>query len=434
MFHFFLLSVSQDWEFPHFSGGMDVKLPGINTGEFKFHLPGGDVHISGKWFNYGIIFIVMILDMNMWKNQIYYEPFDYGQYTDPDGYIYTVSDRDFIANATRDMMSYAWRWNHTDPLTNLTYGSQDHKMNSRYIDFPFRIKGIAFFPSLFGFAVFGLLAKLLSGRKQAADAKSPKRDPSESDSAMQNLSRFQDLEADPTSLASLNVRGNNITSEEGGVASAGDVISAKDDVTDEGSRPTMPGNDFQLDDLVEFQRRIDSDLVEGIGLPQSEEERRSPDGDKFPGSPSASIPGNSLINLSRKSTENLSRKSVDSFPRNSTESISRNSTESLPRKSVESLPRKSVESLPRKSTGSISRNSRSSSLQQNEHIELRPMGEGNAKSKGKEDVAVPLGGSLESGTNQAARGTVLTLDAPTDRNPDSGFQHKVHAWKAESES
>ena len=26
----------------------------------------------GKWFNYGIIFLVMLFDLNMWKNQIFY--------------------------------------------------------------------------------------------------------------------------------------------------------------------------------------------------------------------------------------------------------------------------------------------------------------------------------------------------------------------------
>ncbi len=40
--------------------------------------------VSGKWFNYGIIFIVLILDLNMWKNQIFYSPFEYGQYTGPE--------------------------------------------------------------------------------------------------------------------------------------------------------------------------------------------------------------------------------------------------------------------------------------------------------------------------------------------------------------
>lgn len=37
------------------------------------------VKVTGKWFNYGIIFMVMILDINMTKNQIVYIPADYGQ-------------------------------------------------------------------------------------------------------------------------------------------------------------------------------------------------------------------------------------------------------------------------------------------------------------------------------------------------------------------
>jgi hypothetical protein len=36
---------------------------------------------AGKWFNYGIIVLVMLLDLNMWKNQIFYNPKDFGQYT-----------------------------------------------------------------------------------------------------------------------------------------------------------------------------------------------------------------------------------------------------------------------------------------------------------------------------------------------------------------
>jgi hypothetical protein len=34
----------------------------------------------------------MILDMNMWKNQIFYAPIDYGQYTDSEGKIHTIKD------------------------------------------------------------------------------------------------------------------------------------------------------------------------------------------------------------------------------------------------------------------------------------------------------------------------------------------------------
>ena len=153
---------SQDWDFPYFDGSMDIKLPGLNTGNFHFRVPGGEIRITGKWFNYGIIFIVMILDLNMWKNQIFYEPFVYGQYTDDQQYIYTVSDKDFLANATDETLSYAWRWTHVNPLTNKTYGSEDQKMNSRYIGYPLSAKGTAFIPSLLAFTMFGILVKYFS--------------------------------------------------------------------------------------------------------------------------------------------------------------------------------------------------------------------------------------------------------------------------------
>ncbi|KAK8771223.1 hypothetical protein V5799_025531 [Amblyomma americanum] len=45
---------------------------------------------AGKWFNYGIIVVVMLLDLNMWKNQIFYQPADYGQYTGADHKVRTV--------------------------------------------------------------------------------------------------------------------------------------------------------------------------------------------------------------------------------------------------------------------------------------------------------------------------------------------------------
>lgn len=44
----------------------------------------------GKWFNYSIIVFVMILDLNMWKNQIFYIPAEYGQYTGPDHKVFSI--------------------------------------------------------------------------------------------------------------------------------------------------------------------------------------------------------------------------------------------------------------------------------------------------------------------------------------------------------
>jgi hypothetical protein len=67
----------QDWEFPHFDTNKDVKLVGVDTPDLKidvlrriFDRPFWSLQIEGKWFNYGIISIVMCLDMNMLKNQV----------------------------------------------------------------------------------------------------------------------------------------------------------------------------------------------------------------------------------------------------------------------------------------------------------------------------------------------------------------------------
>ena len=153
----------KDWDFPHFAGSLDIKLPGVNSDAFDVHIPaccGGkplDIYITGKWFNYGIIFIVMILDLNMWKNQIFYEPFTYGQYTNPEGYIYTVSDRQFLRWGNRTLMTYEWRWNHINPKTNRTYGLEDVRMNSKYKGYSLTLKCIAFIPSIAAFCIFGYL-------------------------------------------------------------------------------------------------------------------------------------------------------------------------------------------------------------------------------------------------------------------------------------
>ena len=73
-----LLIVMQDWDFPHFTNTLDVNLPGFHKHIIAFDTV--EIQISGKWFNYGIIFLVMIFDLNMWKNQIFYYPEKYGQY------------------------------------------------------------------------------------------------------------------------------------------------------------------------------------------------------------------------------------------------------------------------------------------------------------------------------------------------------------------
>ncbi|CAL8359258.1 unnamed protein product [Lota lota] len=173
---FDLLIVMQDWEFPHFMGDLDMNLPGMSTTQVKVKLPvcksifkeEYHIHITGKWFNYGIIFLVLILDLNMWKNQIFYKPYEYGQYVGPGEKIYTVEEPDTLAHFNRSTLTYAWRSSNTDPATNQTYVQRDMFLHSRYVGASLDVKCLAFVPSLAAFALFGFFVWLL-GRFQDSE-------------------------------------------------------------------------------------------------------------------------------------------------------------------------------------------------------------------------------------------------------------------------
>ncbi|XP_059791690.1 transmembrane protein 117 isoform X4 [Balaenoptera ricei] len=154
---------AKDWEFPHFMGDVDVNLPGLHTPHMQFKIPFFQkifkeeyrIHITGKWFNYGIIFLVLILDLNMWKNQIFYKPHEYGQYIGPGQKIYTVKDSESLKDLNRTKLSWEWRSNHTNPQTNKTYVEGDMFLHSRFIGARLDVKCLAFVPSLIAFVWFG---------------------------------------------------------------------------------------------------------------------------------------------------------------------------------------------------------------------------------------------------------------------------------------
>lgn len=99
----------------------------------------------------------MLLDLNMWKNQIFYNPYDYGQYVNNDGRIYTVQDDYSLENFNESQITYAFRSNTINPDTNKTYVEGDTHMNTKYLDHHIGVKAIAFFPSIIAFIVFGVL-------------------------------------------------------------------------------------------------------------------------------------------------------------------------------------------------------------------------------------------------------------------------------------
>ncbi|XP_014780206.1 transmembrane protein 117 isoform X1 [Octopus bimaculoides] len=156
-----IIIVTQDWDFPHFINNLEIKLPGMNRPEFRFYAPkfiseNWHIHITGKWFNYGILFCVIILDLNMWKNQLFYKPYDYGQYVGADNRIYTVLSTEQLGIHNESMVSFEWRNSTINPETNKTFVMEDPVMNSRFMNYSMATKSIAFIPCLLAFVALGV--------------------------------------------------------------------------------------------------------------------------------------------------------------------------------------------------------------------------------------------------------------------------------------
>lgn len=124
--------------------------------------------VTGKWFNYGIIFLVLILDLNMWKNQIFYKPYEYGQYVGPGEKIYTVEEPETLGDFNHSTLTYEWRSTNADPNTNLSYVERDMFLHSRYVGASLDVKCLAFIPSLAAFVLFGFFIWLF-GRFQDSE-------------------------------------------------------------------------------------------------------------------------------------------------------------------------------------------------------------------------------------------------------------------------
>ena len=109
--------------------------------------------------------MVMILDLNMWKNQIFYAPYEYGQYTNEKGKIFTVKDEYSLENFNETEINYEWRSTEINPATNQTYIEGDVEMNSRFYGLSLGLKSIAFFPCIVSFICFGVTLWFFGRRK-----------------------------------------------------------------------------------------------------------------------------------------------------------------------------------------------------------------------------------------------------------------------------
>nr|XP_027214262.1 transmembrane protein 117-like [Penaeus vannamei] len=102
----------------------------------------------------------MILDLNMWKNQIFYEPGPYGQYIDPvSRKVYTVEDSRFISENNET----TWAWEARGEINGTTgkpYREQDMCMYSRYMGYTLSVKCTAFIPNILGLVMLFTLVSL----------------------------------------------------------------------------------------------------------------------------------------------------------------------------------------------------------------------------------------------------------------------------------
>lgn len=98
---------------------------------------------------------VMMLDLNMWKNQVIYYPPNYGQYVDGiTNRVCSITDQKSIDILYRGDGIIDWSYENRsrmiNPQTNLTYIRQDLIIYARYFGYPWMYKMASLIPILAG--------------------------------------------------------------------------------------------------------------------------------------------------------------------------------------------------------------------------------------------------------------------------------------------
>lgn len=75
-----------------------------------------------------------------------------------------------IGAGNRTLWTLQYRQSELNPATNRSLAEDDIMMNSRYLGYPLSVKGLAFLPSLLGFAMFGALTYLYGRFPPKTDA------------------------------------------------------------------------------------------------------------------------------------------------------------------------------------------------------------------------------------------------------------------------
>lgn len=145
---FDILIIIQDWEFPKFRLNENIKLPGLPVANFKFKLCCIEFELKGKWFTYGLLGLIIIIDTYNFKNQIMYEPMRYEQFVDVDHYIHSIVDEKYFLRGNTSSLNYK-----------KLVGDRVKKVNAKYEKYNSDTKaGVASVPLLMAFFAFVVFA------------------------------------------------------------------------------------------------------------------------------------------------------------------------------------------------------------------------------------------------------------------------------------
>ena len=143
--YFFLF---QDWEFPRFTPNPNINLPGLPVANYTINLCCIKIVLKGKWFTYGLLGLLLIIDIYNLKNQLTYEPITFEQYTYAGEFIHTITNPELFIHGKKEL------------LTELKiYGDHFKKHNSKYHGYNKDVKGIAILPivlTILGSITFGV--------------------------------------------------------------------------------------------------------------------------------------------------------------------------------------------------------------------------------------------------------------------------------------
>jgi hypothetical protein len=145
-----LCVIMQDWEFPTFNTPEGIYLPGFSTSHIKFTNCSSWLYfeITGKWFNYTLIMILLLLDANNMRLQLNYEPALYGQYVGPDDTIYVIQNATDLALFLANPQSF-----------NTTGRTQDLHLDQRFVAMPYGLKLLILLPALLAIILFIVLVR-----------------------------------------------------------------------------------------------------------------------------------------------------------------------------------------------------------------------------------------------------------------------------------